>query len=113
MPLLTLSWKTCIKKKISGHDCGTYLCAVESLVGIEECEVVLSFTSLPTKNYGPATIAAAVLSVVVVIVIMIIAVICYQHRKKSEEEFGNIILEDELPPYPWHSRKSDSVGSRS
>lgn len=99
-------------KKISERDCGTYLCVVENLVGIEECEVVLKFTSLPTKNYGPETIAAAVVSVVVVIVIGIMTVICYHRRKKTEEEFGNRILEDELPPYPWSSRKSErSQGS--
>uniref|UniRef100_A0A665UE33 Ig-like domain-containing protein n=1 Tax=Echeneis naucrates TaxID=173247 RepID=A0A665UE33_ECHNA len=91
-------------KKISERDCGTYLCEVESLVGKEECEVVLSFTSLPTKDYGPDTIAAAVVSVVVVIVIAITTVICYHCRKKTEE-FGNRILEDALPPYPRPSRK--------
>uniref|UniRef100_A0A665VKC9 Ig-like domain-containing protein n=1 Tax=Echeneis naucrates TaxID=173247 RepID=A0A665VKC9_ECHNA len=99
-------------KKISERDCGMYLCEVENLLGKEECEVVLSFTSLPTKDYGPDTIAAAVVSVVVVIVIVITTVICYHCRKKTQEEFGNRILEEAPPPYPRPSRKRPSSHSQ-
>lgn len=97
--------------KTTENDCGTYLCTVKSLVGMEECELILSFTSPLTMNYGHGTTAAAVVIVVVDIVITIITVICYCHRKKNGEEFSNEILEVELLPHKWLSTKSDKVVS--
>uniref|UniRef100_A0A3B4TQ57 Ig-like domain-containing protein n=1 Tax=Seriola dumerili TaxID=41447 RepID=A0A3B4TQ57_SERDU len=82
--------------KITESDTGTYLCTVLNLVGIEECELELSFPPPLTMYYVYVTIAAAIVSVVLVI---IIAVIFHRHRKETEEEFSNEILEDELPPH--------------
>lgn len=92
-------------KKISEHECGTYLCKVQNLVGTKECEVALDLTLLPHKNDGPGKIAAAVVSVVVVIAVVIRTVFWYR-RKKRNEGSGNTILEDDLPPYPWSFRGS-------
>ncbi len=94
--------------KITEHDSGSYLCTVESLVGEEDCEVILSFTAPPTVNYGH--VVAGVGVAVIVLIITIIAAICYC-RKKNEEEFSNEILQDELPPHDWLPKKRDSVVS--
>lgn len=84
--------------KTTENDCGTYLCTVESLVGMENCEITLNFTPPQTMSYGYEYTAAAVVTVAVVIV----AVICYCRRKKNEEEFSNE-LEYELPLSRWRS----------
>uniref|UniRef100_A0A3B4XXR6 Ig-like domain-containing protein n=1 Tax=Seriola lalandi dorsalis TaxID=1841481 RepID=A0A3B4XXR6_SERLL len=46
--------------KITESDTGTYLCTVLNLVGIEECELILSFPPLLSMYYVYVTIAAAV-----------------------------------------------------
>ncbi|XP_022625771.1 coxsackievirus and adenovirus receptor homolog, partial [Seriola dumerili] len=100
--------------KITESDTGTYLCTVLNLVGIEECELELSFPPPLTMYYVYVTIASAIFGVVLVInIIIIIAVICYRRRKETEEEFSSEILVDELPPYTWRTRESDTLGSWS
>ncbi|KAM7390925.1 hypothetical protein PAMA_008906 [Pampus argenteus] len=91
------------------RDCGTYLCTVESLVGMEDCEVTLSITLPQSMSYGLKAVAAAVPTVVVVI-IAAVTVICLCRRKKQNEELcSNEILEDELPHLKWHRRAQGSA----
>lgn len=98
--------------EITERDCGTYLCTVESLVGIEDCEVTLNITSPQTMSYGLKAVAAAVPTVVVVI-IAAVTVICLCRRKKQNEELcSNEILEDELPALKWHRRAQGSAQVR-
>ena len=94
--------------KITEHDSGSYLCTVESLVGMEDCEVILS-TAPPAVNSTHVAVGVGV-TVIVLIIITIIAAICYC-RKKNEEEFSNEILQDELPPHTWLARNRESVVS--
>ncbi len=88
--------------KITEQDSGTYLCTVKSLVGMEDCEVTLSVTSL--QSYGLKAIAAAVPTMVVVIIAGIIMICFCRRNKQNEELFSNEILEDELSPVKWHRR---------
>ncbi|XP_036947937.1 coxsackievirus and adenovirus receptor homolog isoform X2 [Acanthopagrus latus] len=95
--------------KVTEHDSGSYLCTVESLVGVQDCEVILSFTAPPTVNYRHVAVGVGV-TVTVLIIIAIIAATCYC-RKKNDEEFSNEILQDELPPRTWLAKNHESVVS--
>ncbi|XP_036948070.1 uncharacterized protein LOC119016390 isoform X9 [Acanthopagrus latus] len=95
--------------KVTEHDSGSYLCTVESLVGVQDCEVILSFTAPPTVNYRHVAVGVGV-TVTVLIIIAIIAATCYC-RKKNDEEFSNETLQDELPPRTWLAKNHESVVS--
>ena len=83
---------------------GTYLCMARNFVGMEQCDLILSFTSSLSMA---GIIAVAVVSVLLVFIIPIIIYCCC--RKKQEEEFGNDILEDEPPPHIWLSEGPDAI----
>lgn len=98
--------------EITEQDCGTYLCTVESLVGMKDCEVTLSITSPQTMSYGLEAVAAAVPTVVVIIITAVVVICLCCRKKQNEELFSNGILEDELPPLKWHRRAQGSAQVR-
>ncbi|KAM7365215.1 hypothetical protein PAMP_016161 [Pampus punctatissimus] len=98
--------------EITERDCGTYLCTVKSLVGMEDCEVTLNITSPQTMSYRLEAVTTAV-PIVVVVIIAAVTMICLCRRKQLDEEvFSNKILEDELPPHKWHRRAQGNAQVR-
>ena len=89
---------------------GTYVCTAANLVGVETCTVTLRLTSSVNKV---ATSAAATVTVLVVIIIVTVIIFLRSHRRRKLENLGHEILEDELPPHKFLSRKSNQVVTSS